>query len=139
MEPPQLSYRIHPASLEFVLDLFDSEKIPCKLKFHSSIETSGYFDLKPESELKEEHNINALEDMVRLTVQALNEEKKRMTYLIEIGRDYEMIKSDMKALMMGVTLLQNDLKPHQRDRIITMLLESRMASDLKTRRGKIPK
>lgn len=127
METQKLSYRIHPGFLDFASEILRSEKIPFELKYETICDLVGYINLKIEKALELEHCINAMKSIETSSLSLLQKEQDRMKYLLAFEKDYELIKSDMKALIFHVCLEECDDKSQKKKKIIRDILRSNLS------------
>lgn len=137
MEAPQLSFRIHPGSFSSAVQILNAAQIPFEFKYETVYGLVGCFIINTTKALELEAHIAAMQFTEASSSLQLSQEENKITRFYEIDRDYERIKSDMKALIFYARLNQSDNTSMRKEKVVTDMLDSNLSKTLhpKSRRN----
>ena len=128
MEPHQLTFKINPYFLEQFSALLQMESIPFTFTYEASFGLAGCFLVTIERPMQAKLPF----DMIVSTSQVqIIKDKERLEFLLSIDRDYERIRSDMKALIFHATLSQPPYKATEKRKSVFELLHSDLSKNLR--------
>lgn len=128
MEAQQLSFKIHPHFLEQLNILLHAEAISFTFKYQAIGGPAGYFLVTIDRPVQ---NKFPFELIVTTSEAQISKDKEQVEFLVGVERDYERIRSDMKALIFHASLSQPAYKSTEKRKDVFSMLHSELSKQLR--------